>query len=84
MMTVDQKIRDARVSHWSIDVSAGDVLKVWHDDGRGGSIYFARVLKVCPVMLKVRGERGEIGYKRRGFFSGRVPADQVEELGISI
>lgn len=83
-MNINDKIRSAKVLHWSIDVQVGDVLKVWHDDGRGGSVYFARVLKVCPKTLKVQGERGEIGYKRRGFFCGRVPKEEVVDLNLTI
>lgn len=73
-----RKISAARSLHWSCDVRVGDVLTVWHDDWRGGTIHYARVLKVCAVKLKVQGERGEIAYRPAGYFSGRVPRACVE------
>mgnify|MGYP003474215399 FL=1 len=87
MMTVKEKIQSAKLLHWSSSVKAGDVLKYWHDDGRHGVICYARVLKVCPRKLKVRGERGEIGYKNPGWFTGRLSEREVYELneqGVSI
>lgn len=72
MDTVLEKVRGARADHWSTSVKAGDVLKTWLADGRGGSVYFWRVLKVCPRTLKVRGERGEVLYRNPGWFNGRV------------
>lgn len=67
------------------NIKAGDVLKYWHDSGAmGADLGFARVLKVCPVMLKVRGERGEIGYKRPAWFAGKVSPAEVAQMSIDI
>ena len=72
MSTVTGRIQGASILHWSMAVKEGDVLKTWHDDGRRGSVYFWRVLKVCPRTFKVRGERGEVIYRSPGWFNGRV------------
>lgn len=72
MPKIAEKVQTARVLHWSMSVQPGDVLKSWHTDGRGGSVYFWRVLKVCPRTVKVRGERGEVCYRRPSWFNGMV------------
>jgi N-acetylneuraminic acid mutarotase len=85
MLTVTDKIASAKVHNWRDEIVAGDVLKYWHDTGSfGATVCYARVLKVCPTMLKVRGERGEIGYKRRSWFSGRISAADAERQEISV
>lgn len=87
MATVAEKVAAASVRHWSTTVTVGDVLKTWHDDGRGGSVYFWRVLKVCPRTIKARGERGEVIYKPVSWFNGKLSALSVYELheqGINI
>jgi hypothetical protein len=85
MQTVAQKIASATLYNWRDDIREGDVLKYWHDAGcMGATLGYVRVLKVCPVKLKVRGERGEIGYKSPHWFSGKVNPDTVAELGLKL
>ncbi len=55
------------------DIQPGDVLKYWHDAGcMGAELCFAQVLKVAAKKVRVRGERGEEGWKYPEFFTGKA------------
>lgn len=83
MDAVSDRIAAAKILHWTQDIREGDVLKYWHDTGAfGATLAYARVLKVCPVKLKVKGERGEIGYKSPHWFVGKVSPETAVELGL--
>lgn len=49
-------------------IRVGDVLAYFHDDNRGGTTCYAVVEKVCARKLRVRDERGTVGYKYPHFF----------------
>lgn len=62
-------------------VKEGDIVQYWFDTGcMGVKPCYATVLKVCPKKLKVRGERGEVGYKRPEFFDKIITEKFAAEL----
>jgi len=85
MQTVTEKVAAAKVLHWSQTVTVGDVLKSWHPvDDRRADVTYWRVLKVCPVKLKVRGESGFIEYAYPGAFIGKADPAKLAEIGVNI
>ncbi len=62
-------------------LQVGDVLAYWHDTGCfGAALCYARIVKIGPKMIRVRGEMGEESWKYLAFFDHLVPPHIVAEL----
>lgn len=60
-------------------IKVGDIVGRLYDDGWHGDVIFYKVVKVGPVKIKIRGERGEEAWKYPRFVTLRGKPEDFTE-----